>query len=91
MCSLVNHIVRLIAVTGKKSIDETTAARDLDGSYVRWEAHAADKCLSRSQALHNVTSSLCNACGEIDSAVCAILLSECVLLNFAFVWRSKIV
>ena len=28
--------------TGKKSIDETTAAGDLDGTYVRQEAHAAD-------------------------------------------------
>ena len=29
--------------TGKKSIDETTAAGDLDGTYVRQEAHAADR------------------------------------------------
>ena len=31
-CTLGNHTVRLIAATGKKSIDETTG--DLDGTYV---------------------------------------------------------
>jgi hypothetical protein len=40
--SLSNYTVRLIAATGKKSIDVTTAAGDLDGTYVEREAHAAD-------------------------------------------------
>jgi hypothetical protein len=43
MCTLGNYIVRLIAATGKKSIDETTAAVDLDGTYVLREAHEVDK------------------------------------------------
>ena len=49
MCTLGNHTVRVtsdcwqFAATGKKSIDETTAAGYLEGTYVRREAHAADK------------------------------------------------
>lgn len=43
MCTLGNCTVRLIAATGKKSIDERTVAGDLDGTYVQREAHVADK------------------------------------------------
>jgi hypothetical protein len=35
--------VRLISATGMKAIDETTQAEDLNGTYVRREAHEADK------------------------------------------------
>jgi hypothetical protein len=34
LCTLGNHTAQLIAATGKKSIDETTAAGDLDGTNV---------------------------------------------------------
>ena len=34
LCTLGSHTVRLIAATGKKSTDETTAAGDLDGTNV---------------------------------------------------------
>ena len=43
MYTLRNCTVRLFAAAGKKSIDETTAAGELDGTYVRRVAHAADK------------------------------------------------
>ena len=43
MCTLGNYTVRLIGATGKKSIGVTTAPGDLDGTYVRREAHAVDK------------------------------------------------
>ena len=33
MCTLGKHTARLIAATGKKSIDEMTAAGDMDGTY----------------------------------------------------------
>jgi hypothetical protein len=43
VCTLGNYTVRLIAATGMKSIDETPRAGDLDGTYVRREAHEVDK------------------------------------------------
>lgn len=42
LCTLGNYTVRLIAATGKKSIDETTAAGDLDGTCVLREARVGD-------------------------------------------------
>ena len=43
ICTLGNYTVQLIAATGKKTIDETTAAGDLDGIFVQREAQEADK------------------------------------------------
>ena len=45
MCTLGSNytVRRLIAATRMKSIDETTEAGDLDGTYVQRVAHVADK------------------------------------------------
>jgi hypothetical protein len=42
LCTLGNRTVRLIAATERKSTDETTAAGDLDGTYVLREARVGD-------------------------------------------------
>jgi hypothetical protein len=53
MCTLGNYTARLIAAIRKTSIDETTAAGDLDGTYVQREAHAADKLKSGYTPIHH--------------------------------------
>ena len=42
-CMRWDDVYPLVNHTGKKSIDETTAAGDLDGPYVQQEAHEADR------------------------------------------------